>query len=307
MNAYYALLESAMSRRAFYENVALLVTQNPYFFVLHLEMLDMLESMGKELERQQFLRFSGQKFRELVTDRHLFYRAVTTWTSRDKEDARILARKVVRTEGLSSLGIAGMLATLAISRISALPFPHESRGLRLRLLQQVDAVPLQKELEKAEPWWCLGPERDKILVQRETNTIPLRVLPHYSETFIPRDGPHESVRTNMAQLFPHILAVAEEFAEKEQGGLGTVVLVRLRPRMKVYRHYDDEPHLKGRERYHLVVQSAGGSLMTSGIERRVFKEGDLFFFENHTMHNAANDSDDWRIHMIFDMRARLRS
>jgi hypothetical protein len=86
------------------------------------------------------------------------------------------------------------------------------------------------------------------------------------------------------------------------GGLGRVVLVRLKPHSRVFRHYDGEAWLKGRNRYHLVIKSSQGSIMNSGSETKTFQEGDLFLFNNKVMHTAENHSDDWRIHAIFDMK-----
>ena len=113
---------------------------------------------------------------------------------------------------------------------------------------------------------------------------------------------HDSVQTSMVAAFPKTTALIEDFARHHNARLGGVTLVRLRPKSAVFNHYDSEPWLAIRDRYHLVVQSPKGSLMQSGKEVVEFHEGDLFFFQNKKMHTAVNPSNEWRVHVIFDMK-----
>jgi hypothetical protein len=41
--------------------------------------------------------------------------------------------------------------------------------------------------------------------------------------------------------------------------------------------------------------------MMSGGEKTLMREGELWWFDNRQHHQAINNSDDWRIHFIFDI------
>jgi len=81
--------------------------------------------------------------------------------------------------------------------------------------------------------------------------------------------------------------------------------VRLAPQKQVYRHIDTGAYYRVRDRYHFVLRSDGGSPLTSGDERCVLHEGQLWWFDNKLPHEAFNPGDTWRIHLIFDLLPRI--
>ena len=89
---------------------------------------------------------------------------------------------------------------------------------------------------------------------------------------------------------------------KELGGdLSRISVVRLNPHGRVYPHIDEGDYYKVRDRYHLVLRSPGGSEMNSGGEEVVFRDGELWWFNNKAVHDAFNPSAEGRIHVIFDV------
>jgi hypothetical protein len=301
INSYYTFLESQVEEEAFYAQMMQLVTAEPYFFAPYVEMIDYLESKGLPEERASFLKFSIGRVSEFFSRRNVLESAKETWTQKEADDIAALLRKYKGAYG-SSLKSARL--SFLIRNLRAALKPEASREYQnlVHMSHISDISRLQKEVSENEVCWVYDTTRQDIDVHQRTNTVVLRSLKHWTEEYSPVDGPHESVRTTLASLFPHTLEVVEKFAKEKNGGLGRVVLVRLKPRSRVYRHYDSHPWLKNRNRYHLVVRSKLGSFMTSGIETKVFHEGDLFLFNNMKMHTAENDSDDWRIHVIFDMK-----
>src|SRR5262249_41583688 len=83
--------------------------------------------------------------------------------------------------------------------------------------------------------------------------------------------------------------------------LSRATIVRLKPRSQVGRHIDSGSYYFIRDRYHLVLQSPSGSLLSSGDEEVCMCAGELWWFDNKQHHSASNNSDDWRIHYIFDL------
>ena len=88
---------------------------------------------------------------------------------------------------------------------------------------------------------------------------------------------------------------------------GRAALVRLRPHGRVYEHIDQGLYYQLRNRYHLVLKSVAGSPLRTGPEEVRMQEGELWWFDNDQMHEALNDGDEDRIHMIFDLLPRARA
>ena len=75
---------------------------------------------------------------------------------------------------------------------------------------------------------------------------------------------------------------------------------------RVLSHVDRGAYYACRDRYHLVIHSPGGSEMKAGGESAVFQPGELWCFNDKAVHEAFNHSNDWRIHLIFDLQPRGR-
>ena len=179
---------------------------------------------------------------------------------------------------------------------------NEIQGTHLRLHSKIEHIEeIRKEISTHEPLWSLDVSRqNSIIHHRNTNQIVLRNL-FYGNTLVSVDGQY-SYEEQIAKLFPKTMEVLENFRKSLDGTFGRVALVRLKPYQSVFRHSDEDIVLKGFDRYHLVIASKHGSYMSCENEVRVFKEGEMFFFENKVLHTAYNFSDSWRIHCIIDMR-----
>ena len=78
------------------------------------------------------------------------------------------------------------------------------------------------------------------------------------------------------------------------------MIVRLRPKRDVGPHWDCGYYYLCRDRYHLVLRSSGSKMECSGL-RANWSVGQAWWFNNNLWHSAANQGDDWRIHVIFDV------
>ena len=112
---------------------------------------------------------------------------------------------------------------------------------------------------------------------------------------------HPSRRTPYADRCPRIYSWVEQFVNELGGDLCRISVVRLNPHGRVYPHIDEGEYYKVRDRYHLVLRSPGGSKMNSGGEEVVFRDGELWWFNNKAVHDAFNPSAEGRIHVIFDV------
>jgi aspartyl/asparaginyl beta-hydroxylase (cupin superfamily) len=108
----------------------------------------------------------------------------------------------------------------------------------------------------------------------------------------------------MSAAFPVASRFCDELVRSQQGTMGRAVMAKLRPHGTVYPHTDDGLYWLLRDRYHLVLKSVAGSVLRAGGEEVRMKEGELWWFDPTVLHEALNDSDQDRIHVIVDVRSK---
>lgn len=172
-----------------------------------------------------------------------------------------------------------------------------------RLIREaVDLGPLLAELAEHDTLWAAQAGRQLTApAQRHTNAIPIRGLRRSRIRGRRRRDVHESRYTSMSASFPATVAFIEAFAEEQGGRLGRARYARLPPGKTVLPHMDRGEYYRRRDRHHLVIRSEKGSLLRAGGETVRMQEGELWWFDNKAVHDACNDSDTDRIHLIFDV------
>ena len=167
----------------------------------------------------------------------------------------------------------------------------------------VDIAPLLVELDASPEMWLADTSRQrKVRCQRNTRSIFLRVarkpLPPGAKN---ANDVHDSRVARSARKFPCALAYCESVAGDVGGTLGRATLVALLPQGRVFPHVDAGAYYRIRDRYHLVLRSAGGSPLAAGDEKVVMRPGELWAFNNKARHWADNPSEEPRVHLIFDV------
>ena len=166
----------------------------------------------------------------------------------------------------------------------------------LQLVKQYEIESIQQEVKRNEALWCMDTRRQNFRgsAHAATNAVLLFSRDPYamSSKLDALDGEWRyGLSAPWLQRYPLLARFVLDF-EKEVGGeLGRVALVRLKKKALVYGHW-----------FHLVIDSSNGSYMHIDDEQAVFQDGDLFFFGNKKWHTAYNSSDDWRVHLIIDIR-----
>ncbi len=167
----------------------------------------------------------------------------------------------------------------------------------------LEIQPLLDEINHHQnPWTLHEGRQSKIKVQREAQSIPLRGLVKSKIQGRKRCDVHESRFTTISSRFPFAIAFLKRITLNLNGVLSRAKLVNLPSGSRVYSHIDRGEYYKIRDRYHLILQSGPeGSYLKSGDEDVRMKPGELWWFDNKQSHESYNDSDQDRIHLIFDL------
>ena len=171
-----------------------------------------------------------------------------------------------------------------------------------RILDTVPTEALLREIASVSDAWAQATGRqDKIAVQREALAIPLRGLRKSQLFGRARRDVHESRWTTASEKFPLARAFITDVAIRLDADLSRAKIVCLPAGKVVYSHIDRGEYYRFRGRYHMVLKSSAGSWMKAGDEEVRMREGELWWFDNDQMHEARNDGEEDRVHIIFDL------
>jgi outer membrane protein assembly factor BamB/orotate phosphoribosyltransferase len=164
------------------------------------------------------------------------------------------------------------------------------------------AAAVRAEVEFNNAAWLLDIGRQQAIpAQRHTQSIFLRRGIRPRESDVQLNDVHDSETTSAAGRFPVILELLYRLAAHLGGTLGRALLVRLAPESVVHPHVDKGAYYRVRDRYHYVIGSPSGSILTAGDETVTMKSGELWWFDNKQLHSSRNDGSGWRVHLIFDL------
>ena len=194
----------------------------------------------------------------------------------------------------------------ALARASAIiQLERETMQYFKLIRDRIDPRPFLDEIASADGAWDAATGRqDKIAVQREALAIPLRGLRKSAIGNRARRDVHESRWTSASKRYPVACGFLKEMAAALGSELSRARIVCLPAGRRVYSHIDRGEYYRLRNRYHLVLKSSRGSWLKAADEEVRMGEGQLWWFDNDQPHEAFNDGDEDRIHMIFDLLPR---
>jgi Aspartyl/Asparaginyl beta-hydroxylase len=174
-----------------------------------------------------------------------------------------------------------------------------------RLKQGHDPAPLLAELGSVDAIWAEHTGRQQAVpVQKEAMAVPLRGLVRSAQAGRPRRDVQESRWTSGSHRLPRFQEFLKQVAAEQDGVLSRAKIVCLPAGRQVYPHTDRGDYYRVRNRYHFVLKSTQGSWLKAGDEEVCMQEGELWWFDNKAVHEAKNDGQEDRIHLIFDLLPR---
>lgn len=302
---YNKLLTSALFNREFIARLSIILDNDPYFMPGYLEHIWYAEADNDLRTRYAILVQAEKYINELFFNSTKRAQILQNWSDIEKE----ALYELIRLRRMSTGSYLKKLKLFAQAALVDSYFPLQTKlaertGTFLRCtetLPENKLADVQAEIAGLAPyWWGIDRARSHIVHHQHTRAIALRFLPKHSIQYSAVDGVHESVPSVFVKRFPVLHGLILKFAEEHKLALGRVAIVAMQPYRQSYRHYDSEEYLKGRNRYHLVVQAGDKNLLSSGTDECYAKEGEVWFFDNHVMHRAHNKSPKERIHVIFD-------
>ncbi|MNU46292.1 Aspartyl/Asparaginyl beta-hydroxylase [compost metagenome] len=130
-----------------------------------------------------------------------------------------------------------------------------------------------------------------------------------AEEFIRTHDPHENIDYPPYKLLHEARPLVMNLMTRVQGErLGRVMINKIAPGGRIFRHADTPEHCEYYTRFHVVLQGLPGALLHCGdfdnekVETINMNTGDVFWFNNALEHEVINNSKDDRISMVVDIR-----
>jgi len=109
--------------------------------------------------------------------------------------------------------------------------------------------------------------------------------------------------TEFSNLFPFIEKIYQMIIKKgvKEGVITKAMIARLEPHQRITRHVDYGDSLTLSQRCHWVIKSNPLVKFIVNDELMYWSEHNIYEINNQYPHEIINDSDEYRIHLIFDI------
>lgn len=131
----------------------------------------------------------------------------------------------------------------------------------------------------------------------------------YKQNLLPGYDQHESVFRPAWDQLPQAHDFVFDLARFTRATrIGRVLINRIKPGGRIFRHADTPEHVRYWKRFHLVLQGQPGAVIYCGEESDGSKDealqmmtGRLFWFRNELEHEVRNESSVDRISIVIDL------
>lgn len=160
---------------------------------------------------------------------------------------------------------------------------------------------MRKEIEENEGLFSLLTSRQKNYhSQRNTESIFLRIgIPEYDKPVYEWEQTKDS--DFYSSKFPAIKNFMDEFIDIYGGKLYRLIVIKLPLNKTVDKHIDTGKYYHTKDRFHLIIRGKYIYNM-EGLRPVLFKEGQLWFFENQVVHWSKTIGNIDRYALIFDVK-----
>ena len=300
---FIRLLKQKLPVEYFQTKITVLIEQYSLFLPPYLDVLEYLEEVNDSTGYALFLDYTQQRLQALWKTPEAFNALLVALDFPTLHACKHLLMRLHKAS-LDKQGPDSLFQVLevVVNQLNRTVIPSAQWHFLSRQDKMESVTNFQKELADKEHFWFANTRRQRtILHHAYTQAIILRGLVNRTPAPQALFGAHESQPTELAAFFPYAMNYVERIAQESGCGLGRVALVRLQSCQMAYRHCDREQYLIGRDRYHFVIQAKENNFLYSANEVLLAQEGQLIKYDNMVQHKPYNESDQWRVHLIFDM------
>jgi Aspartyl/Asparaginyl beta-hydroxylase len=191
----------------------------------------------------------------------------------------------------------------------------------LKLMYGMDALPLQLAIARRPELWAedtflrrypQGPfgEVESIMLRfpekvvfDESDPEAAKKLELYKLNRLPGFDQHESIDYPAYAKLPEARGlVMTVFGLVAGTRLGRVMVNKIKPGGRIFRHADTPVHTDYYSRFHVCLQSAPGVRFLAGDEETYMAPGEAWWFDNSQEHEVINNSNVDRIHLVIDAK-----
>lgn len=189
-----------------------------------------------------------------------------------------------------------------------------------RIATGVNTGPLLAKIARNPGWWHedtylrtfpQGPfgETDSIILRFPPRAVP--ATEEERQELIRTVDQHECVDLPVYDKLPEARDLVMNLMAYVRGvRLGRVIINRIQPGGRIYKHADTLDHANYWHRHHICLQSAPGVIFSAGDEQVYMAPGEAWWFDNgkgaegddRPQHEVINNSPVERIHMVIDIR-----
>jgi hypothetical protein len=172
---------------------------------------------------------------------------------------------------------------------------------KFKKIGEYDYKDILQQVIDNDDWGVTSARQDRQKnIQEHTEAVILRGIktnmPNIHESAV-----HDVIDNYHSYRYPLLMNFLEKLCATElQGHLRRAIIVRLEPQKQVYPHIDWGMFYLFTDRYHFVLDSEGSRMSVHG-EESIWHPGEIWWFNHKITHEAHNDSDKYRIHVIFDV------
>lgn len=125
----------------------------------------------------------------------------------------------------------------------------------------------------------------------------------YKANQLPGFDQHESIDYPAYKLLPEArMLVMGVFKAVDGERLGRVMVNKVAPGGRIFRHADTPEHANYYSRFHICLDSRPGARFLCADEEVYMAPGEVWWFNNKLEHEVVNNSDHDRIHIVMDAR-----
>lgn len=132
----------------------------------------------------------------------------------------------------------------------------------------------------------------------------------YKQNMLPGYDQHESVFRPAWDQLPQAHDFVFDLARFTRATrIGRVMINRIKPGGRIFRHADTPEHVRYYRRFHLVLQGQPGAVIYCGEKEDASEDealqmltGRLFYFRNELFHEVRNESSVDRLSMVIDLK-----